>query len=162
MRLTHSAGRRQLKNRTRTLDERRETPAREGLVLTELGFQGVEVTRRSQDGGIDVRGTLVVGDVIRTQMAVQVKRWKPSNHLHAPVVQQVRGSLGTHEQGLMVTTSDFTSGAKREAERPNAVPVALMNGDTFVEALAEHQLGIKRQAHDLFEIEADSETDVAE
>jgi restriction system protein len=124
-----------------------------GRLLAELGFESVEVTRRSQDGGIDVRGTLVVGDVIRTQMAVQVKRWKTKTHVQAPVVQQVRGSLGTHEQGLIITTSDFSVGAKREAERPNAVPVALMNGEKLVELLAEHQVGIKRQAHDLFEME---------
>ena len=129
-----------------------------GRLLAELGFEGVEVTRRSQDGGVDVRGTLVVGDVIRTQMAVQVKRWKTNNHVQAPVVQQVRGSLGTHEQGLIVTTSEFSSGARREAERPNAVPVALMNGEKLVELLAEYQVGIKRQAHDLFEIEEDAET----
>jgi HJR/Mrr/RecB family endonuclease len=124
-----------------------------GRLLAELGFEGIEVTRRSGDGGIDVRGRLVVGDVIATQMAVQVKRWKTKNHVQAPVVQQVRGSLGTHEQGLIITTSDFSPGAKREAERPNAVPVALMNGEKLVELLAEYQVGIRRQAHDLFELE---------
>jgi restriction system protein len=60
---------------------------------------------RSKDGGIDVRGALVVGDVIRTRLAVQVKRWK--NNVQSPVIQQVRGSLGAHEQGLIITTSDF-------------------------------------------------------
>ena len=130
-----------------------------GRLLAELGFEGVEVTRRSQDGGIDVRGTLVVGDVIRRQMVVPVKRWKSKNHVQAPVVQQVRGSLGTHEQGLIITTSEFSIGAKREAERPNAVPVALMNGEKLVGLPAEYQVGIKRQAHDLFEIEEDAETD---
>jgi restriction system protein len=124
-----------------------------GRLLAELGFEGVEVTRRSGDGGIDVRGTLVVGDVIRTQMAVQVKRWKTKTHVQAPVVQQVRGSLGTHEQGLIITTSDFSVGAKREAERSNAVPVGLMNGEKLVELLAEHQVGVKREAHDLFDLE---------
>jgi restriction endonuclease Mrr len=39
-------------------------------LLVALGFQEVTVTNRSGDGGIDVRGTLVVGDVIRTRMAV--------------------------------------------------------------------------------------------
>lgn len=133
-----------------------------GRLLAELGFEAVEVTRRSQDGGIDVRGTLVVGDVIRTQMAVQVKRWKLKNHVQAPVIQQVRGSLGTHEQGLVITTSDFSAGAKREAERPNAVPVALMSGEKLVELLAEYQVGIKRQAHDLFEIEEEDATDAVD
>ena len=76
------------------------------LLLTEMGFETVEVTKLSGDGGIDVRGTLVVGEAVRIKMAVQAKRWK--NNVQAPVVQQVRGSLGAHEQGLIITTSDFS------------------------------------------------------
>jgi restriction system protein len=84
-----------------------------GQLLVAVGFEEVEVTQRSGDGGIDVRGTLVVGDVIRTRMAVQVKRWK--HNVQAPVVQQVRSSLGAHDHGLIITTSDFSSGARSEA-----------------------------------------------
>jgi restriction system protein len=47
-----------------------------GELLAKIGFEDVTVTRASGDGGIDVRGTLVAGDVIQTKMAVQVKRWK--------------------------------------------------------------------------------------
>ncbi len=54
---------------------------------------------------------MVTGDVVRTRMAVQVKRWKAN--VQAPAVQQVRGSLGAHEQGLIITTSDFSKGASR-------------------------------------------------
>ncbi len=113
-----------------------------GQLLDEIGFTDVIVTDQSGDGGIDVRGTLVVGDVIRTSMAVQVKRWK--RNVQAPTVQQVRGSLGTHDQGLIITTSDFSSGAKAEAARPNATPVALMNGEQLVNLLALHQIGVDR------------------
>jgi restriction system protein len=119
-------------------------------LLAETGFEEIQMTRRSGDGGIDVRGTLVVGDVIRTRMAVQVKKWK--RNVQAPVVQQVRGSLGTHEQGLIITTSDFSSGARKEAARPDAVPVALMNGEQLVVLLVEHSIGVLRRAHDLIEI----------
>jgi len=89
-----------------------------GQLLGALGFDQVQVTQRSGDGGIDVRGTLVVGDVIRTRMAVQVKKWKISSNVQKPTVQQVRGSLGAHEQGLIITTSDFSKGAQEEASRP--------------------------------------------
>jgi len=109
-------------------------------LLLALGFEEVEVTSRSSDGGIDVRGTLVVGDVIRTRLAVQVKRWK--NNVQAPVIQQVRGSLGTHEQGLIITTSDFSKGAREEATRANATPVGLMNGEQLVELLIQNEIGI--------------------
>lgn len=119
-------------------------------LLAALGFDDVSMTPASGDGGIDVRGTLVVGDVIRTRMAVQVKRWK--RNVQAPVVQQVRGSLGTHEQGLIVTTSDFSKGACEEAERLNAVPVALMNGEQLVRLLVENDIGVHRASYDLIEL----------
>jgi restriction system protein len=121
-----------------------------GRLLTVLGFEAVAVTPNSGDGGIDVRGTLVVGDVIRTRMAVQVKRWK--KNVQAPVVQQVRGSLGAHEQGLIITTSDFSPGARSEAARPDATPVALMHGQQLVTLLIENDIGVRRTKHDLIEL----------
>lgn len=121
-----------------------------GQLLTKIGFEQVVVTATSGDGGIDVRGTLVVGDVIRTRMAVQVKRWR--RNVQAPIIQQVRGSLGAHEQGLIITTSDFSSGARGEAARPDAVPVALMNGQQLVTLLIEHDIGIRRASYDLIEL----------
>jgi restriction system protein len=127
-----------------------------GELLAKLGFQDVEVTARSGDGGIDVRGTLVVGEVIRTRMAVQVKRWR-ANNVQAPTVQQVRGSLGTHDQGLIITTSDFSAGARTEAERPNAVPVALMNGTQLVDLLIQEGIGIRRASYELIDLEEGAE-----
>lgn len=122
-------------------------------LLAEMGFEMVEVTKLSGDGGIDVRGTLVVGDVVRIKMAVQVKKWKLKNNIQAPVVQQVRGSLGAHEQGLIITTSDFSSGAKKEAEQADKTPIALMNGEQLVMLLMEHGIGVHRSTPDLFEID---------
>jgi restriction system protein len=109
-------------------------------LLLALGFEEVEVTSRTNDGGIDVRGTLVVGDVIRTRLAVQVKRWK--HNIQSPVIQQVRGSLGTHEQGLIITTSDFSKGAREEATRANTIPVGLMDGEQLVDLLIQNEIGI--------------------
>ena len=124
-------------------------------LLTEMGFEKVEVTKFSGDGGIDVRGTLVVGDVVRIKMAVQVKKWKPQNNILAPVVQQVRGSLGAHEQGLIITTSGFSRGAFKEAAQSDKTPIALMDGKQLVMLLMEHDIGVQRSAQDLFEIDDD-------
>ena len=122
-------------------------------LLAEMGFEMVEVTKLSGDGGIDVRGTLVVGAVVRIKMAVQVKKWKLKNNIQAPVVQQVRGSLGAHEQGLIITTSDFSAGAIKEAAQPDKTPIALMNGEQLVMLLMEHGIGVHRSTPDLFEID---------
>ena len=122
-----------------------------GRLLAEIGFEDIEVTNSTRDGGIDVRGTLVVGDVIRTRMAIQVKRWK--QNIQAPIVQQVRGSLGAHEQGLIITTSNFSDGARKEAARPDTIPVALMNGEQLVLLLVEHGIGVTRVSYDLIELD---------
>ena len=126
-----------------------------GELLAKIGFEDVAVTRASGDGGIDVRGTLVAGDVIQTKMAVQVKRWK--NNVQAPVVQQVRGSLGAHEQGLIITTGDFSAGARQEAEQPDKTPIALMNGKQMVSLLIEHDIGVVRTNYDLIDLEEGEE-----
>lgn len=122
-----------------------------GELLARIGFEEIEVTSYTKDGGIDVRGTLLVGDVIRTRMAVQAKKWK--HNVLSDAVQKLRGSLSVHEQGLIITTSDFSKKAKEEASRPSATPVALMNGEQLVALLVEHQLLVTRQIHDILEIE---------
>ena len=123
-----------------------------GQLLVAMGFENVEVTNISNDGGIDVRGTLVVGDSVRIRMAVQAKRWR--NNVHTPVVQQVRGSLGAHEQGLIITTSDFSQGAKEEANRSDAAPVALMSGEQLAALLAKHQIGARVTSYELYTLDA--------
>lgn len=117
--------------------------------LAEIGFE-IEVTDRI-DGGVDVRGTLVVAGVIRIQLAVQVKKWK--RNVQAPTVNQLRGSLGVHEQGLIITTWGFSTGAREAAVRQNAVPVALMDGEQMVALLVDNEIGIKRRRHDLIELD---------
>lgn len=124
-----------------------------GRLFAEIGFEDIEVTKHYKDGGIDVRGTLVIGEVIKIRMAVQVKRWKLKNRVQAPIVQQVRGSLGAYEQGLIITTSDFSKGAREEASRSDALPVALMNGEQLVALMAENNLFVNRRSHDLLEFD---------
>lgn len=141
--------RRQLLERIRRMPPA-EFEAIIGRLLTAMGFEQVSMTPQSGDGGIDVRGVLVIGDAVRIKMAVQVKRW--SKNVQAPTVQQVRGSLGAHEQGLIVTTSDFSEGAKEEAARPDATPVGLMNGEQLVNLLIEHDIGVHRSSYDIIEL----------
>lgn len=127
-----------------------------GQLLVAMGFDNVEVTKVAGDGGIDARGTLVVGDSVRIRMAVQAKRWK--RNVTAPVVQTVRGSLGAHEQALIITTSDFSAGAKKEAQQLDAHPVALISGEQLAILLPEHEIGARSTNHKLYTLEeSDSE-----
>ena len=61
--------------------------------------------------------------------------------------------MGTHEQGLIITTSDFSKGAKAEAARPDAVPVALMNGGQLAVLLVQYEKGgVARLPYELIEL----------
>ena len=111
-------------------------------LLSSLGFEDASVTDYHHNGGIDVRGTLVVGGSIDIRTAVQVKRYK--QNVQRSTVQQVRGSLGAHERGLIITTSAFGSGAIEEARRVDSNPVALMDGAQLVGLLVEHGIGVRR------------------
>ena len=121
-----------------------------GQLLAEMGFESIEVTKSGADGGIDARGTLLISDVVRIKMAVQAKRWQ--NNIQRPIVQQVRGSLGVHEQGLIITTSDFSKGAIKEANESDKTPVGLMNGEQLATLLMEYNIGVRRTSHRLFEL----------
>lgn len=125
-----------------------------GRFLSDIRFEDIEVTKKSSDRGIDVRGTLVIADVIKTKMAVQIKKW--TNNVQAPTVQQLRGSLGAHEHGLIVTTSGFSKGALSEASRKDVTPIALMDGNQLIDLMFENEIGVKRKSVHLFEFDSNN------
>lgn len=123
-----------------------------GHLMAEMGFVEINVTPPSGDGGVDARAVLVVADAIRIQMAVQVKRWR--KNVQSQVVQSLRGSLGAHERGLIVATSDFSLGARAEAARGDATPIALLGRDQLVNLLVQYGIGItKTELPDLIELD---------
>lgn len=73
--------------------------------------------------------------------------------MQSPVVQQLRGSLGTDERGLIVTTSSFSKGARDEATRSSShTPIDLIDGDQLVSLLVEYNLGVKKNRYQLLEL----------
>ena len=124
-----------------------------GELLLAIGFEedSVEITSYHSDGGIDVRGILNAGDITRIQAAVQVKRWK--RNVQAHTVRQVRGSLTTQEQGIIITTSDFSTGARAEANAIGKTPVSLVNGDVLLQLLIQHGIGVNKEQHTVLSLD---------
>ena len=65
----------------------------------------------------------------------------------------MRGSIGAREQGLIVTTSNFSAGTVKETAQADKTPIALMIGEQLVLLLMEHSIGVRRSTPDLFEID---------
>jgi HJR/Mrr/RecB family endonuclease len=85
-------------------------------MLDRLGFQGILLTPRSSDGGRDIIATKHVND-IPVVMAFECKRYTQNNKIGLNIMRSLLGTI-THgptraSMGVVVTTSSFTSGAKK-------------------------------------------------
>lgn len=110
-------------------------------LLTECGFQQVEVTGRSGDNGIDGIGLLEINDLVTFKVLFQCKRYKES--VGSGQVRDFRGAMqGRAEKGIILTTGYFTSEAKIEAKRDGVPPIELVDGDKLVELFEKYQLGL--------------------
>lgn len=111
-------------------------------LLREAGFEKVEVTGRSGDGGIDGNGVLQLNSFVSFQVLFQCKRYE--GNVTAPQVRDFRGAMmGRAEKGIILSTGRFTTDAKREASRDGVQPIELVGGDKLVEMFEQLELGMK-------------------
>lgn len=116
-----------------------------GALLIRMGFDEstVTVTQHSGDGGIDVTGVYRATGLMGVSAAVQAKRWK--TNVQSPTVTSLRGSLQVHQQGIIITTSDFSKGARTEAMAPNKTHIGLINGEELVGLLVTLEIGVRKR-----------------
>ncbi len=125
--------------------DRFEVLVRELMIAIGFDESSVQVTSYSGDGGIDVRGILNAGGVTSIHAAVQVKRWK--YNVQSKIVRELRGSLTTHEQGIIITTSGFSKGAREEARATGKAPISLIDGAALIELLIKYGVGVTKEPH---------------
>jgi restriction system protein len=111
-------------------------------LLLAIGFDEstLQVTTYQGDGGIDVVGVYRAAGLTEINVAVQAKRWK--GNVQSPTVTQLRGSLQVHQQGIIITTSDFSSGARKEAVAANKTHITLINGEQLIDMLVRGRVGV--------------------
>ena len=123
-------------------------------LLRELGFVNVEVTGRTNDGGIDGKGIIKLGGVLSYHVVFQAKRYQGS--VSSSVIRDFRGAMsGRADKGLILTTGSFTREAKKEATRDGATPIDLIDGNEFAERLKELNLGVSVEMVEEVRIKSD-------
>jgi restriction system protein len=123
-------------------------------LLRELGFVNVEVTGRTNDGGIDGKGIIKLGGVLSYHVVFQAKRYQGS--VSPSVIRDFRGAMsGRTDKGLVLTTGSFTYLAKKEAIRDGATPIDLIDGNDFAEHLKELNLGVSVEVVEEVKIKGD-------
>lgn len=113
-----------------------------GRLLKEYNFENVEITQRSNDGGIDGYATLKLNPFVSLSVFFQCKRY----HGTVPTekVQAFIGVMETNrrsvEKGLMITTGSFAKNAI-EIEKAN-IKLELIDGEKLVEMFEKVELGV--------------------
>lgn len=111
-------------------------------VLRECGFTDVIVTKSSGDGGIDGFGKLKINGLISFNIAFQCKRYQ--GVVGSPIIRDFRGSLTKNiEKGVLITTGTFSKAAQEEAENPGKQQIDLIDGEDFIDMLADYSIGLK-------------------
>lgn len=111
-------------------------------LLRECGFSQVEVTKKTGDGGIDGTGKLRINGMVSFNVAFQCKRYKG---LVSPGdIRAFRGSLTNNiEKGIFITTGTFSKAAREEAANLAKQQIDLIDGEEFINKLAEYGIGMK-------------------
>lgn len=123
-------------------------------LLRESGFIQVEVTGQSGDGGIDGKGIMRLGGMLSFHVIFQCKRYRGS--VTVSQVRDFRGAMvGRADKGLLITTSNFTKDATREATRDGAPAIDLIDGDQLIDKLKELGLGVKTEKIEVEQITVD-------
>jgi restriction system protein len=115
-------------------------------LLRESGFENVEVTGGSADGGIDGHGTLEINPFVSFKVLFQCKRYAKGNLVSRAQVGDFRNAMiGRAEKGIIITTSSFTNSAVQEANREGAPQVELVDGVKLVEMFERVELGVTKR-----------------
>lgn len=110
-------------------------------LLREAGFQDLEITGRSGDGGLDGHGGLQINDFVSFQVYFQCKRY--SGAVSASVIRDFRGAMmGRADKGIILTTGTFTRQARQEATRDGATPIELVDSEKILDMVEKYELGV--------------------
>ena len=115
-------------------------------LLKEVGFENVEVTKKSGDGGIDGKGILKIGGLVSFNVYFQSKRYDGT--VSSSVVRDFRGAIvGRADKGIIITTGIFSKDAKEEARRDGTLMIDLIDGVELAHKLKEFGLGVNIVEH---------------
>jgi restriction system protein len=123
-------------------------------LLVEMGYEDVELTQPTNDKGVDVKAVAQFG-ITTINEVIQAKRHRAN--IQRPVLDMLRGSLHRFkaQKGTIITTGDFGKGVKDAAFEMGAAPITLINGDTLIDLLIQHDIGITKKTVEYYEVDED-------
>lgn len=105
----------------------------------------VEVTRRSRDGGVDLKAIRKgIGDFSNadvTNYYVQAKRYNLNHKVTVHDIRELKGITPFGHKGMLITTSFFTKDAIEESGNDPTKPVIIIDGKALVTSCIDNEIG---------------------
>lgn len=123
-------------------------------LIKKMGYRDVEVTKKGRDGGVDVIANYPMGLSRDIRTVIQVKRY--SKNIQQPVVRELAGVLPVFnaDRGLIITTSDFSSGCRDLVENQGLNAIHLINGQELVNQMIKYEIGVRSEKVDVYSLSA--------
>ena len=111
-------------------------------------------TSLTGDGGVDGYGYIKTDDFRTARVAIQAKRWNPSNSVSSPEIDKFRVAMDKFraEYGIFITTSTFTRDAIK-ASRAGTRIITLIDGDHLLELIAKYELYVTKKVITTYELD---------
>lgn len=128
-------------------------------LLEEMNYENVEVTTRSNDGGVDVVADIELG-ITSVREVVQAKRHRRT--IQRKDLDALRGSLYRFNavRGTIISTSRFSRGTEEAAFAGGAAPITLIDGDKLIDMLIEHGIGVRKRPVEVLTVDPDAFSDL--
>lgn len=112
------------------------------LLRKMVGFEDVENTQTTRDGGYDGSGRMLLNDLISVNVIFECKLH--NNPVGVPTVRSLLGAMENKADYAMLFTNNlFTKEAKELAKPSSGKHIELIDGERLADLLEEHGLGIE-------------------
>lgn len=111
-------------------------------LLIQTGFEQVEVTKYSHDGGIDVNARPGRRSWALRHLLIQIQAKKWLHTVGRKEIAELRGSLQPYAAGCIVTTSHFSKAAVLEATEIGKNPISIIDGFELAGVIKDFNLKI--------------------
>lgn len=115
-------------------------------LLEYIGLSEVVVTKKTNDGGVDLtavkNGIQEINNADSVKYRIQAKRNTPSSIIAPEKIDALRGNLNFNEKGLFITTARVSEKAKEQAtSKDPSKPVFVLDGIDLIRLCIEKQIG---------------------
>ncbi|MFC0309331.1 restriction endonuclease [Gallibacterium trehalosifermentans] len=113
--------------------------------LIKIGLDEVQVTKKSRDGGIDLvavrKGIGDFSEIDTAHYFIQAKRYSLKNKINVKMIRELKGTIPFGHKGIMISTSNFTEDAKKEAVNDQSKPVVIIDGSSLIQSCIDNGVG---------------------